>query len=73
MLAAMLVVVALVVGIEIGHSSSGSGAAATVTTRATTATSKTSGSGGSALDKAAKSTGKAYVQQENKLPTSVTP
>ncbi len=72
--ATALVIVALLVGIEIGHSSSGNGSSA-ARAPATTSTLATSAkpSGNSAVDKVAKSKGKGYVQQESSLPTSVTP
>jgi len=73
--ATALVIVALLVGIEIGHSSSSghsSSAGGSVATTSTPATS-TKSSGSSAVNKVTKSKGKSYVNQESNLPTSVSP
>jgi len=81
--AIVLVVVALLVGIAIGHSSSGGPGKSNTTAKVTTAAksntgkattkSASSGKGSSTVDKVGESTGKSYRQEENNLPTSVSP
>jgi hypothetical protein len=71
--AVVFVVVALLVGVAIGHSSSsGSGGSSTAAKVTTTAKSAT-GTSSTKNSSAGTATGKKYRQDENNLPTSVTP
>jgi hypothetical protein len=74
--ALVLVVIALLIGIAIGHSSSSGSSKSGTTGKVTTTATRKSGSssnGGSTASGVTRKTGKSYRQQENNLPTTVSP